>query len=58
MHIETATRTPVSAAERAPFSRAWTDQDIQTAGATDSAQALRLLDIWFSQWPPVTVTGQ
>lgn len=47
-----ATRIPTSAAECAAFGRAWTDQDIKTTGATDAAQALRLLD------PSVTVTGR
>jgi hypothetical protein len=47
----TATRIPMSPAECAAFGRAWTDQDIKTTGATNSAQALRLLD------PSVTVTG-
>ena len=40
----TATRIPVSPTECAGFGRTWTDQDIKTTGATDSAQALRLLD--------------
>jgi hypothetical protein len=47
----TATRIAMSAAECAAFGRTWTDEDIKTTGATDSAQALRLLD------PSVTVTG-
>jgi hypothetical protein len=47
----TATRIPMSPAECAAFGRAWTAQDIKTTGATDSAQALRLLD------PSVSVTG-
>ena len=47
----TATRIPVSPAECAAFGRTWTDHDIKATGATDSAQALRLLD------PSVTVTG-
>lgn len=47
----TATRIPVDPAECAGFGRAWTDQDIKTTGATDSGQALRLLD------PSVTVTA-
>jgi len=48
----TATRIPVSPSECAAFGRVWTDQDIKTTGATDTAQALRLLD------PSVTVTGR
>jgi len=48
----TATRIPMSPAECAAFGRAWTAQDIKTTGATDSGQALRLLD------PSVTVTGR
>jgi hypothetical protein len=54
----TAARIPMSAAECAAFGRAWKDQDIKTTGATEAAQALRLLDAWFSQYPSVTVTGQ
>jgi hypothetical protein len=46
----TATRIPMSHAKCAAFGRTWTDQDIKTTGATDSAQALRLLD------PSITVT--
>jgi hypothetical protein len=46
----TATRIPMSPAECAAFGHAWSDQDIKTTGATDSGQALRLLD------PSVTVT--
>lgn len=48
---KTATRIPMSPTECAAFGRVWTEQDIKTTGATDSAQALRLLD------PSVTVTG-
>jgi hypothetical protein len=47
----TASRIPMSPVECAAFGHAWTDQDIKTTGATDSAWALRLLD------PSVTVTG-
>ena len=47
----TATRIPMSPAECAAFGRVWTEQDVKSTGATDSAQALRLLD------PSVTVTG-
>lgn len=47
----TATRIPMSPTECAAFGRAWTDQVIKATGATDSAQALRLLD------PSLTVTG-
>jgi hypothetical protein len=48
----TATRIPTSPRECAAFGRVWTDEDIKTTGATDSGQALRLLD------PSVTVTGR
>jgi hypothetical protein len=48
----TATRIPRSPAECVAFGRAWTQEDIRTTGATDAAQALRLLD------PSVTVTGR
>jgi hypothetical protein len=47
----TATRLPMSPAECAAFGRAWSYEDIKTTGATDSGQALRLLD------PSVSVTG-
>jgi hypothetical protein len=58
MRIEYRYANPMSAAECGAFGRAWTDQDTKTTGATVSAQALRLLDAWFSQYPSVTVTGQ
>ncbi len=45
------TAIPMSRAECAAFGRVWTEQDIRTTGATDAAQALRLLD------PSVSVTG-
>jgi hypothetical protein len=48
---DTATRIPMSLDECAAFGRAWTGQDIKTTGATNAAQALRLLD------PSITVTG-
>jgi hypothetical protein len=41
---DTATRIPVSPRDCAASGRVWTDQDIKSTGATDSAQALRQLD--------------
>jgi hypothetical protein len=47
----TATRIPLNPSDCAAFGHAWTDRDLKTTGATNAAQALRLLD------PSVTVTG-
>lgn len=47
-----ATRILAGPAECAAFGHVWTDQDINTTGATDVAHALRSLD------PSVTVTGR
>jgi len=46
---QTATRIPLSQSECAAFGHVWTEQDVKRTGATDSAQALRLLD------PTVTI---
>jgi hypothetical protein len=48
---DTATRIPVKEGDCAGFGRTYTQQDIQRTGATDAAQALRLLD------PSLTVHG-
>jgi hypothetical protein len=48
----TTTRIPLSPRECAAFGHVWTEEDIQKTGATDTAQALRLLD------PTLTVHGQ
>ena len=47
---DTATRIPVSPSDCAAFGRTYTDQDVKSTGATDSAQALHQLD------PSVIVT--
>jgi hypothetical protein len=47
---QTATRIPLSPSECAAFGHVWTEQDVKRTGATDAAQALRLLD-------PTVTTG-
>jgi hypothetical protein len=48
---DTATRVHVSPSDCAGFGRVWTDQDLESTGASSAGQALRQLD------PTITVTG-
>lgn len=48
----TATRIPLSPGECAGFGHTWTQEDIKRTGASDSGQALRLLD------PTLSVSGR
>jgi hypothetical protein len=41
---DTATRIPVSPHDCVAPGRVWTDQDLQSTGASDASQALRQLD--------------
>jgi hypothetical protein len=48
----TGTRIPMSQSECTALGHTWTQDQIQTTGATDAAQALRQLD------PSLTIRGQ